>query len=286
MNFLLQYIWYFLAVAFVLVFLLILRKRRTKLSLPVTEEISKAERALLESRHTLRKLRTALIEIKDNKLDYYVSIFIDPLNELTSKILNAIDIAMRLERDDIICILKICNHRIFILTAKRCLKKTGEAIEDEFIGIQQRMNLELPIHSHIENIEMIIYPFMPLLKKYEKVLDKFPTIEMRLMNSTEEFKKVAKPGFFRKVGYFFSDNLEKKDRVRLRAITKDWGRLQAFWGEVANLNNEMSVEFRTILNDYLTKLFVFTPCETLEKQIISSENPVKPSILQDIEESA
>lgn len=246
------------------------RRRRSK---------GRIERALASSSNTLSGIRSKLTDLAEKKIDEYYQGVADPVNKMIEGILKATAAAASLEKANVGGIVRVCNHRALALALKKALHSLSENIVGDFGKVSRTLKLKLKMPSREESLKCITRFFSPVLVHFQPILAQMPEYEKALMATAMEFRSLAKPGFFRKVGYFFSSNMEKKDKARLSEIRKAWKEYLDLWKKVAEANEVALANLKALLLNYNMKLFVFTPCEALVKQVVKSKQPLGPAVL-------
>ena len=209
-------IWFWLIPVIIALVFLIAALRRLILGPP----LERLQRAMAGSAEPLNQLRTRLEEIKDRKKTAYISELTTKPRQVVQHIMDSIDLVLRCEQQKVDGVVKLCNHKLFVLAMKRSLKNTASAIKEDHDKILKA----LPVHAEHEllSLEHVVGALVPLLGNYEDTLSQFPRVESEIARSAKEYSKISKPGVFRKVSYFFSPKKKKRDTGRLRQINAHW----------------------------------------------------------------
>lgn len=269
-------IWFWLIPVIIALVFLIAALRRLILGPP----LERLQRAMAGSAEPLNQLRTRLEEIKDRKKTAYISELTTKPQQVVQHIMDSIDLVLRCEQQKVDGVVKLCNHKLFVLALKRSLKSTASAIKEDY----NRILRTLPIQAEQElSLGQVIGVLQPLLRTYEEALKQLPSVESEIARSAKEYDKISKPGVFRKVSYFFNSKKKKRDAGRLRQIQTHWKQCRDLWAEIHQRQDLHRKGAEMLLDDFLQKLLVFHVCEQVILHVVYRRKPTPTNLGQAVQ---
>jgi len=235
---------------------------------------------MVESSIFLNKIKTNLSSMAEKRADSYYISFTEPLCKITGSLFKTAKAAANLEKENIAEILRLCNHRVFVLTLKKSIHSLAENILVDFGRVVTTLELNIKMPDKNSSLKYVINYFLPILSHYQPILIQMPEFEKKLMSTSTEYYSLAKPGFFLKTAYFFSNEKEKTDTAKLGDICNAWDTYLDLWHQL-NAINEIALEhLKALIFDYNMKIFVFTPCEHLLKHVIKTKTTLDQMYLE------
>lgn len=239
--------------------------------------VERLKKAIDDNAAPLNKLRCRLEEQHEVRWQRSRVILTSKSRDHLAMIRQSIQMVLASERDDIDGVVKLCNHRLYVLTLKRSIKEAAEWIAGAYAKVAGL--LPCRIERRKLPVEEPLSLLLPLLVGLEEVLEPLPKIESEIARSARELGKISNPGVFRKVGYFFSPKTKRRDTDRLKQIRGHWHQYRTCWEKVREQWEVFYDRAGFVLSDYLHELMVMKLCHQVALQVVRR----KGFVLEDLD---
>lgn len=235
----------------------------------------KIDQHIIKNQKHINIARDEMRQYKDKLLHDYIETLSTPLLKLIHNFKKFVDAAIDEKTRNVLAIVKLCNHKGFVLGVKKQLEVVSEKIQDDFFTINQFFPDPFPHNLSHENKQEILKNIIPIVSIFDEKLKEISKIESKLVKYAKEYKKLKKPGIFKKIEHFLDSDAEKKDKRKKKRIEKDWQEYKKCWEELQTvITAESDNKIHQILDVYLTKLIVFIPVEQLNFQMVVKKKDV------------